>query len=169
MNIVFPLWIRPEVQKTQPEMELTGMNICMFLHIGFLMESFSTVWAREGSGIGVNKKMCRECWRSFELFFTNVTFINLKINIIMIVNLAKIRESKLAKRNWWFWIWQKIVPALEMLQYVNFTSISENLQNRQFSRFYQSNVSVPIFTFSFLCWWSWLWLCWWSMKTFLFL
>ena len=23
------------------------------------------------------------------------------------ISLAKIRESKLAKRNWWFWIWQK--------------------------------------------------------------
>ena len=108
-TLYFAWIIRPEVQKHNRKLELTGMNICMFLHVGFLMESFSTVWTRERSCIGVNKKMCRKCWRSFELFFTNMTFINLKINIIMIllVNLAKIRKSKLAKRNWWFWIWQK--------------------------------------------------------------
>ena len=93
------------------------------------MESFSTVWARERSGIGVNEKMCRKCWRSFELFLTNMTFINLKINIIMIllVNLAKIRKSKLAN-HLVVWIWQKIVPVLELLQYVNLTLISGNFE-----------------------------------------
>jgi len=108
VDITFGLHTRPEVWKHNWKMELTGMNVCMFLHIGFLMESFSTVWARERTGIGVNEKMCRKCWRSFELFLTNMTFINLKINIIMIllVNLAKIRKSKLAN-HLVVWIWQK--------------------------------------------------------------
>ena len=129
VDIAFGLHTRPEVCKHNRKMELTGMNVCMFLHIGFLMESFSTVWARERSGIGVNEKMCRKCWRSFELFLTNMTFINLKINIIMIllVNLAKIRKSKLAN-HLVVWIWQKIVPVLEFLQYVNLTLISGNFE-----------------------------------------
>ena len=72
-----------------------------------------------------------------------MTFINLKINIIMIllVNLAKIRKSKLANHLVVFDL-TKVVPVLELLQYINFTLISRKFEKSSNPVIY---LSTPIY------------------------
>lgn len=37
---------------------LTGMNVGVFLHVGLLMESFATKFARERSSVAMDQQMC---------------------------------------------------------------------------------------------------------------
>jgi len=48
----------------------TRMNVSVFLHIRFLMESLSAEWARVGPSVGVDEEMRRERRGTFEGFPT---------------------------------------------------------------------------------------------------
>lgn len=53
---------------------LTCMNVCMFLHITLLMETFAAITAREWSGIAVYEQMSGQGAGSFKTFATLFAF-----------------------------------------------------------------------------------------------
>lgn len=64
-------------------MSLTSMNVGVFFHVRFLVESFAAKFARKWSGVAMNQKMCRKRTRSFKCF---ITLFTLKINQIHEIN-----------------------------------------------------------------------------------
>ena len=69
--------------------------------------------------------------------------------MILLVNLAKIRKSKLANHLVVFDL-TKVVPVLELLQYINFTLISRKFEKSSNPAMYLTPIYDPNLFFSLL-------------------
>jgi len=62
--------------KRKLEVLLTSVNVRMFLHIRFLVETFATILAWIRSSIWMDKEMCRQSGWSLKSFSTLLAFKN---------------------------------------------------------------------------------------------
>lgn len=126
---------------------ITCMNIGMFLHVRFLMETFATVIARVWPRITMYQQVGAECWRPFECFTALLTFelllqtgnfraLIMLFNQMLLEQFKKFFYSKAAMSNlkilppriiindnlrfWWKVRWQKYCLLIDFKHCRNF-------------------------------------------------